>query len=101
MEIDEQTKKNLTGLGVFALGIGTIIGALKINKNLHNTQKKISEVILSSDPKTKQFAEIKNPEKIEKVMKEFKNKKLHSGKTKKIVTKRKQAVAIALNEARK
>ena len=37
--------------------------------------------------------------KISKVMREFKNKKLNIGKSKKKVKNRKQAIAIALNEA--
>ena len=37
--------------------------------------------------------------KISKVMREFKNKKLNIGQSKKKVKNRKQAVAIALNEA--
>lgn len=43
-----------------------------------------------------------NMEKVEKVMKEFKRGKLHSGSKKgPEVTNRKQAVAIALSEARR
>jgi len=37
--------------------------------------------------------------KVEKVMREFKSGKLHSGKSGKTVKSRKQAVAIALSEA--
>jgi hypothetical protein len=43
----------------------------------------------------------KAEQKIHTVMKEFANKTLNIGKSKKKVTKRKQAVAIALNMARK
>lgn len=43
----------------------------------------------------------KQQAKVGKVMAEFKDKSLHSGKTKKIVKSSKQAVAIALSEARK
>ncbi|HYC34650.1 MAG TPA: DUF6496 domain-containing protein [Candidatus Paceibacterota bacterium] len=39
--------------------------------------------------------------KIEKVMHEYKHGTLHSGKSKKKVKSRKQAVAIAISEARK
>ena len=39
------------------------------------------------------------PKKVEKVMREFKAGKLHSGKSGKVVKGRKQAVAIALSEA--
>lgn len=39
--------------------------------------------------------------KIHTVMSEFKHGSLHSGGSKKIVTKRSQAIAIALSEARK
>jgi len=39
--------------------------------------------------------------KVSKVMKEFKSGKLKSGKSGKKVTKRKQAIAIAMSEARK
>ena len=39
--------------------------------------------------------------KVEKVMKEYKEGKLHSGKSKKVVKSRKQAIAIALSEAGK
>jgi hypothetical protein len=39
--------------------------------------------------------------KIEKVMHEYKEGKLHSGKSKKIVRSKKQAIAIALSEAGK
>ena len=41
----------------------------------------------------------KKEKKISKVMREFKNKKLNIGKSKKKVKNRKQAVAIALSEA--
>ena len=41
----------------------------------------------------------KKEKKISKVMREFKNKKLNIGKSKKKVKNRKQAIAIALNEA--
>jgi hypothetical protein len=41
----------------------------------------------------------KAAEKIGKVMGEYKNKELHSGKGGKIVKSRKQAIAIALSEA--
>ena len=41
----------------------------------------------------------KQKKKIAKVMREFKKKKLHIGKSKKKVKSRKQAIAIALNEA--
>lgn len=40
-------------------------------------------------------------QKIEEVMHEFKEGELHSGKSDKIVTNRKQAIAIALSEADK
>lgn len=43
----------------------------------------------------------KQQAKVGTVMKEFKAKGLHSGKTKKIVKSPKQAIAIALSEARK
>ena len=39
--------------------------------------------------------------KVEKVMGEFKDKKLHSGKNGPVVKSRKQAIAIALSEAGK
>jgi hypothetical protein len=39
--------------------------------------------------------------KVQKVMKEFKAGTLHSGKSKKVVKNPKQAIAIALSEARK
>ena len=39
--------------------------------------------------------------KVSKVMKEFKSGKLKSGKSGKKVTKRKQAIAIAMSEAQK
>lgn len=42
----------------------------------------------------------KAQEKIEDVMEEFKEGKLRSGQSKKKVTSRKQAIAIALSEAR-
>ena len=41
----------------------------------------------------------KREKKVSKVMKEFKKKKLNIGKSKKKVTNRKQALAIALNQA--
>jgi hypothetical protein len=41
----------------------------------------------------------KKPGKISKVMREFKNKKLNIGQSKKKVKNRKQAIAIALSEA--
>jgi hypothetical protein len=43
----------------------------------------------------------KAQKKVEKVMKEFKAGKLKSGKSKKKVKSRKQAIAIGLSEARK
>ena len=43
----------------------------------------------------------KTQKKMEKVMHEFKEGKLKSGKSKKKVTDRKQAIAIGLSEARK
>ena len=47
-------------------------------------------------------AHIKNPKtKIATVMHEFKEHKLHSGHSKKAVSNPKQAIAIALSEARK
>lgn len=43
-----------------------------------------------------------NPEKIEKVMKEYKKGSLHSGSKKgPVVTSKKQAVAIAISESKK
>lgn len=46
--------------------------------------------------------ELKAPGKVKKVMKEFKAGKLHSGSKKgSVVKSKKQAVAIALSEARK
>ena len=41
----------------------------------------------------------KKQKKVKKVMKEFKEKKLNMGKSKKKVKNRKQAIAIALSEA--
>jgi len=41
----------------------------------------------------------KGQKKISKVLKEYKEGTLHSGKSKKKVTSRKQAIAIALSEA--
>ena len=41
---------------------------------------------------------MKKPTKVEKVMREFKSGKLHSGKGGPVVKSRKQAVAIALSE---
>ena len=41
----------------------------------------------------------KKRKKVSKVMREFKNKKLNIGKSKKKVKNRKQAIAIALSEA--
>lgn len=43
----------------------------------------------------------KAAEKISKVMGEYKDKELHSGKGGKVVRNRKQAIAIALSEANK
>jgi hypothetical protein len=43
----------------------------------------------------------KRKSKVEKVMKEYKEGTLHSGKSKKVVKSRKQAIAIALSEAGK
>ena len=42
----------------------------------------------------------KGQKKVKTVMKEFKKGKLHSGKSKKIVKNPKQAIAIALSEAK-
>ncbi len=42
---------------------------------------------------------MKKPSKVEKVMKEYKEGTLHSGKKGPVVKSRKQAVAIALSEA--
>jgi len=44
---------------------------------------------------------MKKPGKVEKVMKEYKEGTLHSGKKGPVVKSRKQAVAIALSEQRK
>lgn len=44
---------------------------------------------------------MKGKKKIEKVMHEFKEGELHSGMNKKIVKNRKQAMAIAMSEARR
>lgn len=50
----------------------------------------------------KKRSHIKNPKnKIATVMEEFKHGTLHSGKSKKPVSNQKQAIAIALSEARK
>lgn len=50
----------------------------------------------------KKRAHIKNPKtKIATVMEEYKEGTLHSGKSEKPVSSRKQAIAIALSEARK
>ena len=43
----------------------------------------------------------KRKTKVEKVMHEYKEGTLHSGKSKKVVKSRKQAIAIALSEAKK
>lgn len=40
-------------------------------------------------------------EKMKKVMREFKAHKLHSGRSKRVVLKRKQAIAIGLSVSRK
>jgi hypothetical protein len=45
--------------------------------------------------------QIEKPGKVGKVMREFKEGTLHSGKNGPVVTDRKQAMAIALSEARK
>ena len=42
---------------------------------------------------------MKRPAKVEKVIREFKSKTLHSGKGGPVVKSRKQAIAIALSEA--
>jgi hypothetical protein len=42
----------------------------------------------------------KKQKKVAKVIKEFKKGKLHSGKSKKVVKNPKQAIAIALSEAK-
>jgi hypothetical protein len=42
----------------------------------------------------------RGPKKVAKVMREFKKRKLHSGKSGKIVKNPKQAIAIALSEAK-
>ena len=42
----------------------------------------------------------KQAKKVAKVMREYKSKTLHSGKGGKVVTSRKQAIAIALSEAK-
>lgn len=56
----------------------------------------------NKEPKKKEAKEYKAPSKIKKVMKEFKSNALHSGSKKgKLVTNPKQAIAIALSEARK
>ena len=44
---------------------------------------------------------MKKPNKVEKVMREYKEGTLHSGKKGPVVKSRKQAVAIALSEQRK
>jgi hypothetical protein len=52
-------------------------------------------------PKTKTKSGRKVQQKMKKVMHEYKAGKLKSGRSKKKVTNRKQAVAIGLSEARK
>jgi hypothetical protein len=47
------------------------------------------------------MAETKGEKKIHKVMSEYKAGELHSGQSGKVVKSRKQAVAIALSEARR
>ena len=47
----------------------------------------------------KHVGEVTGQGKVHKVMSEFKRGTLHSGKSKKKVTKRKQAIAIAMSEA--
>ena len=51
-------------------------------------------------PTTKKSSPAKVKDKVEKVMHEFKEGELESGKSGQKVTSRKQAVAIALSEAR-
>lgn len=66
------------------------------SKKKHNPKKKSSKKRAKSHEKK----ESKGEKKIEKVMREFKGGKLHSGSKKgPKVTSRKQAIAIALSEA--
>lgn len=54
-----------------------------------------------SKPKPVKIAKSRGKDKVEKVMKEFSEKKLHSSSKKgPLVTNRKQAIAISLSEAR-
>lgn len=75
----------------------------KVHKQLARLHKKEDSTPHSS-PKRKSVPLKSGPakKKVEKVMKEFKSGKLHSGsKRGPEVTNRKQAIAIALSEARK
>jgi uncharacterized protein DUF6496 len=74
-----------------------LISELKHKKAKKKSAKKMP---MKKKPQSKKIAKKKT--KIEKVMREYKEGKLHSGSKKgPRVTNRKQAVAIALSEARK
>lgn len=73
----------------------------KVHKKIERAEKKEDK---KKDPKKKHVAsKYENKKgKVEKVMKEFKEDKLHSGSKKgPLVSNKKQAIAIALSEARR
>jgi hypothetical protein len=75
----------------------------KMDSKLHKAKKKVHKMEKEKNKKEHhKKKEKKGEKKVEKVMREFKHGELHSGSKKgPRVSSRKQAVAIALSEARK
>lgn len=75
---------------------------MKSIKDAHKSEAKKHESRESKLHEKKEHKAKKGPKKVEKVMKEFKEGKLHSGSKKgPEVSNKKQAIAIALSEAKK
>ena len=75
--------------------------AIRTHHGVHHHSKAAMKHKDEPGEGAKKRAHIKNPKtKISTVMEEYKHGTLHSGKSEKPVSNRKQAVAIALSEAR-
>lgn len=77
-------------------------GDIKTFKEEAREDRKLIKELKNSKKPKKESLKKKKEKKVTKVMREFKDKALHSGSKKgPIVKKRSQAIAIALSEARK
>jgi len=105
LEVDSLTKE-LTALKLAAQGRST--PDARINKRIAAVQdllgRKKTATLSTPNATYKKGGMVKKDKqaaKVKKVMGEFKDKSLHSGKKGPVVKSRKQAIAIALSEARK